>query len=338
MNLPAAKQFDLPFQKNPFGIDNIKAYKQLKQIINKEQYNIIHCHTPIAAAITRLAARNARPRGTWVLYTAHGFHFYTGAPVINWMIYYPVEKWLAGYTDCLINLNSEDYNRIKNKFKCSAEYIPGIGVDLERFRPLSPEEKAVIRKKYGYRDDDFILIYAAELNKNKNQQVLIKQMAGLKRIIPHIKLLLAGDGEQRQALIRLAESLDLQGDVEFLGHRWDMADLLPICDIGVASSLREGLPVNIIEDMACGLPVAASDNRGHRELIAPDENGFLFDLGKPELFARYIELLYRDRDLRGRMSAASLERVHRYSIELGLENMGRIYSKYWTQTREPEGQ
>ena len=125
------------FERSPFKANNIKAIKQLKEIIDKEKFNIIHCHTPMGSVVTRLAAKQARKKyNTKVIYTAHGFHFFKGAPILNWILFYPVEKWLSKYTDCLITINEEDYTLAKNKFHAKkVELVHGVGVDEKKWKP-----------------------------------------------------------------------------------------------------------------------------------------------------------------------------------------------------------
>ncbi|XJZ26736.1 glycosyltransferase [Bacillota bacterium Lsc_1132] len=216
-----------------------------------------------------MAARQARKQGTKVLYTAHGFHFFNGAPFVNWLVYYPIEKILSAVTDCLITINHEDFQLAqRHRFKAEQiKHVHGVGVNTERFHPIDREHKLRLRTTYGYQEQDFLMIYAAEFNQNKNQQLLLKALAKIKDQIPQAKLLLAGNGPLLLDCKQLAAQLGIDQKVEFLGQRQDVEQLLKISDLAVASSLREGLPVNIMEAMACGLPVVASDNRGHRELV-----------------------------------------------------------------------
>ena len=139
--------YNVPFERNPLKPGNLKAYKELKHIIDEGEYDIIHCHTPVGAMLTRLAAKQARKQGTKVFYTAHGFHFYKGAPVINWILYYPVEKWLSRYTDVLITINKEDYERAKTFKAGKVCYVPGVGIDLKKFNAgyVNKEQKALDR-------------------------------------------------------------------------------------------------------------------------------------------------------------------------------------------------
>ena len=104
----------IPRSLNPRAI--FSAYKQVKELLEKENYNLLHCHSPLGGVIARKAAKGLRSKGLKVIYTAHGFHFFKGAPLINWLVYYPIEKWLSKYTDTLILINEEDYDLAKRKF------------------------------------------------------------------------------------------------------------------------------------------------------------------------------------------------------------------------------
>lgn len=336
IELPYTDQkFNIPIERSPFKLKNVKAYLLLKAIINENQYEIIHCHTPLGGVLARLAARRARKRGTKVIYTAHGFHFCKGAPLLNWLIYYPIEKLLARSTDCLITINQEDYNLAKNRnFKADLiEHVHGVGVDTKCFTPVSEIEKGELKKSFGYQADDFLLFYAAEFNKNKNQQLLIRSLALIKDYMPNAKLLLAGEGVLQEKCRKLVSELGMEDMVNFLGYRKDIEKLVPMCDIGVGSSFREGLPVNIIEAMACGLPIIASKNRGHIELIQENVNGYtvsVYDYGQ---FARCLLRLYQAHELRQQMGAASLNLVNTYSLSQLTVELSAIYTGYMLEDR-----
>lgn len=264
------KHYNLPFERFPLKKVNLKTYKKLKTIINENKYEIIHCHTPVGGALTRLAAKEVRKNGTRVIYTAHGFHFFKGAPLINWILYYPVEKWLSNYTDCLITINHEDYELAKKKFKkCKQiELVHGVGLDTSRFDiKISEEELEKLRKEISINKSHIVLSYVAELNENKNQILLIKTMEELIKQNGNYRLLLIGDGNKRQDYEQYIKNHSLEKYIKILGIRKDIPQILKLTNIYIASSLREGLPVNILEAMYMGLPVIATDNRGHRELV-----------------------------------------------------------------------
>lgn len=259
------------FERSPIKINNLKAIKQLKKIIDKEKFEIIHCHTPMGSVVTRLAAKKARKKGTKVIYTAHGFHFYKGAPLINWMIFYPIEKYLSQYTDCLITINDEDYELARKKFKkCEQiELIYGVGVDENKFNfKMTDQEKHELRKSLGLRDDDFVIIYVAELSKRKNQGMLIQ---AVKELIDdgknNIKVILPGTDSMNGYYQKMSKDLGLEDNIKFLGYRKDIPKLLKISDLYVSTAKQEGLPVNIMEAMTSNIPIIATDCRGNRDLI-----------------------------------------------------------------------
>lgn len=340
MHVAAAGNLELPFtdkrhvipiHRSPFRKDNKKAYQELKAIINQNQYKIIHCHTPLGGVLTRLAAKEARKNGTKVIYTAHGFHFCKGAPYINWLLYYPIEKQLAAYTDCLITINREDYTlAVDHRLRTNhVELVNGVGVNTTRFQPATEKQKKELRLKHGFKQDDFILFYAAEFNKNKNQKVLINALALLKDELPKARLLLAGEGIRLEECKKLAERLGVSSRVDFLGFRKDIDQILPACDVAVGSSFREGLPVNIMEAMACGLPVVASNNRGHRELVFEEYNGFLLKENCSSQFSEAWKKLYSNIEQRKLLGMNGRKLIlTKFNEEAVHLQLSEIYKKY----------
>ncbi len=331
------EKYDIPIQRSPFKVKNLTAYNQLKETIDNNQYQIIHCHTPMGGVLARIAARAARKNGTKVIYTAHGFHFCKGAPLVNWLLYYPIERMLASYTDCLITINSEDYNLSKSHgFKAGViEHVHGVGVNTDVYRPVDQLRKNMIRRSFGYSPEDFLLLYAAEFNKNKNQQLLINAFTKVKGDIPNAKLLLAGEGPLLEECKALARKLGIDEYVHFLGLRNDVELLVKMSDLAVASSLREGLPVNILEAMACGLPVVATENRGHRELVKNNETGFInnpLDVGK---FASKIIELAQSEYMRNKLGKSSRLMIEQnYGVTNVLDQKSRIYRRYMKEMEE----
>ncbi|MCT8139011.1 glycosyltransferase family 4 protein [Anaerobacillus sp. CMMVII] len=329
-------KYDIAIERSPFKLKNVKGYYELRTIMNENHYEIIHCHTPLGGVLARLAARKARKKGTKVIYTAHGFHFHTGAPLLNWILYYPIEKQLSKYTDCLITINKEDYQLARNR-KFRAEKIVqvhGVGVDTERFKPLSESEKNKLKQSFRYRPDDCLFFYAAEFNKNKNQQLLIHSLALIQTYVPNAKLLLAGEGALQDQCRNLAKTLGIEYMIDFLGFRKDIEKLVPMCDVAVGSSYREGLPVNIMEAMACGLPIVASINRGHNELVQDQVNGYLVtptDYGK---FARSLLKLYQSKELREQMGVASRNLVKTFSLPEINAELSAIYTPYMLEEQD----
>lgn len=316
------------FERSPFKANNIKAIKQLKEIIDKEKFNIIHCHTPMGSVVTRLAAKQARKKyNTKVMYTAHGFHFFKGAPIINWILFYPVEKYLSKYTDCLITINEEDYTLAKNKFHAKkVELVHGVGVDEKKFQlNMSEEEKHNLRKQLGLQDDDFVLIYVAELNKNKNQMMLIQAMQQITD--KTIKLLLVGKGELQEYYKQQVKQMHLDKNIIFTGYRKDIPQLLKISDLCVATSKREGLPVNIIEAMMSGLPIIATNCRGHRDLIKNEKNGYILEINDIQGLQECILKLYNEENLRKNMGKTGEKSAQQYLLKNIQDKMKKIYNE-----------
>jgi glycosyltransferase EpsD len=330
-------KYNLPISRTPFSLKNYKAFTQLKHIIDENNYKIIHCHTPVGGALARLAARDARIKGTKVIYTAHGFHFCYGAPLVNWILYYPIERFLANDTDCLVTINSEDYRRaVVNRFKADRiEHIHGVGVNADKFSPIDVKAKRLLRGSMGYGIKDFVIFYAAEFNKNKNQSFLIKSLSLIKEEVPNAKLLLAGTGPLLDDCKKLVVSLGIEEMVDFLGFRNDIEKILKIADIAVASSLREGLPVNIMEALSCQLPVIATDNRGHRELVYNNKNGWIIDPKNTKAFSEKMKLLAQDADLRSTLGENGRKLILKtYSSNRVLVETSRMYRLYMDELED----
>ncbi|TDL31826.1 glycosyltransferase family 1 protein [Jeotgalibacillus sp. S-D1] len=323
-------KYNIPIQRSPFSKGNFAAYKQLKSIMDQEQYDLIHCHTPVGGMMARLAARASRKHGTKVIYTAHGFHFCKGAPLLNWMIYYPIEKAMSQLTDCLITINHEDYELSQKRFKLQKiEHVRGVGVDTNYFKPITEQEKFQRKQSFGYKPNDFLLFYAAEFNRNKNQRFLLHSLALMSEKRPDIKLLLAGEGPLLKKCKELAEELGISGRVRFLGFEKDIRDWIQLCDVAVASSDREGLPVNVMESMACGLPVVAVNNRGHRELVQNNVNGWLVEPDDHVDFNRKVIMFFDNEEIRQQFGEKGRQIIiSTYSIPQVLTQKSAIYESF----------
>lgn len=321
------KKHKVSFERSPFKLNNLKAIKQLKKIVNEEKYNLIHTHTPMGSVVTRLAAKKARKKfNTRVIYTAHGFHFYKGAPKKFWMMFYPVEKFLARYTDDLITINKEDYELAKRKFKTDVHYIAGVGIEPKKFDiKMTNEEKEDLRKSLGLKNDDFVMIYPAELNKNKNQIFLIECMEKLVKKYPNIHLLLAGKDSYDGYYQKIVKEKKIN-NIHFLGFRKDIPNLLNIANLSVASSIREGFGMNIVEAMYMGLPVVAVKNRGLNDIMVDGVNGFVVEQEDSKNFIRSIEEIYFNKIDLSKMSLNNKKWASAYLIDRVLEEYIKIYN------------
>ena len=317
--------YNLPFERSPFKAANIKAYRELKKLINEGHYDIIHCHTPVGAALTRLAASDARKRGTRVIYTAHGFHFYKGAPHVNWLLYYPVERWLARKTDVLITMNQEDYERAKTFKAGRVEYVPGVGIDIRKFQEPRTS-RAEKRKELDVGSDNFTLLSVGELIPRKNHAIVLDALGELKKRnqLNGISYLICGSGPLESELKRKAETLEIAECVRFLGYRSDISDICNCVDLFVFMSLQEGLPVALMEAMACGLPVICSKIRGNADLVDED-GGFLFHPKDSQGCAAAIRRLQLESATRHEMGECNRHKVKNFSLGAVLPIMEHIY-------------
>lgn len=321
--------FEVPFERQPLRLENIKAYFVLKKIINENNYDAIHCHTPMGAVIARLAARKARKKGTKVIYTAHGFHFFAGASRKNWLLFYPVEKYLSKFTDCLITINQEDYDLATSKqFRAKKICkVHGVGVELDRFHYTDEDEKAKLREEYGYSPDDFIMIYPANLVHEKNHSMLFDSLQIIVRETNDVKLILPGQPICVEEYKKVLLDMGLIDYVDFLGYRRDIEKLVGLSDISVSPSKREGLPVNLIEAMAIGNAIVATDVRGNNDLVEDGVNGYLVKVGDSETMAQRILELIGDREKLAAFGRASRDRVSDFSTDSVNREMTDIYSE-----------
>lgn len=313
--------YQVDFERNVLQLfHNVQAYKQISTIITTHEFSLIHCHSPIGGLLGRLAARNARNKGTSVFYTAHGFHFYKGAPLKNWLFYYRVEKFCSRFTDKLITINQEDYELAKRKFHAKeTHYMPGVGVDLGRFENVRVD-KPTKRREIGVPEDAILLLSVGELNENKNHQIVIRALAELNH--PNVHYAIAGVGEKKEYLICLADKLGISGKIHLLGYRKDVAEIYKISDIYVLPSVREGLNVSLMEAMASKCPCLVSRIRGNIDLI--DSNGGeLFDpKSVMECVDKIRAMLGANHDNIGQYNSS---KIRQFSLESVNVDVARIY-------------
>lgn len=304
----------------------LKAYRQTRALMKEHGYSVVHCHSPIGGAVCRLAAMPFRKKGMQVLYTAHGFHFFKGAPLLNWLIYYPIEWCLAHVTDILITINKEDLARAKKRIHAKRiEYIPGIGIDTAKFG-RSTANRREKRRELGLTDDQFVILTVAELNKNKNHTLILKALGLLKDRpgFERVQYLLCGKGDLLPQLEAEAEALGIREHVHFLGFRRDIQDIYKCCDLFAFMSFREGLSVALMEAMSCGLPPVCSPIRGNTDLVDHGVEGLLAEFD-PNAVADAIWELYRNDERRMRLSAAAAEKIHMFDQTCVHARMEEIY-------------
>lgn len=339
-DLPAYRNFvNVPFPRKAIGLRHLTTWFALISLLRKTKYDIIHCHTPVAAMLIRLAHLVAGKRSTRVVYTVHGFHFYPGAPAYFWAIYYPVEWLLSWITDDLITINKTEFEFAKRKMHYKrVHYMPGMGIDPEKLAQSRELTKLEARAKYGYAPDDFVLLYSAEFIPRKDHLFLIRALAELVDKIPSIRLILAGQGRMRSELEKEIARLKIGDKVDFIGYVDSIGQYLRLVDVAVSTALNEGFGMGVAEASAMGVPVVVTNTNGHRDIVKSGANGFLFDLGDQRGFQDAILQLYAQPELgmemgeKGRAAGAvfsleqSLKSLETFYLE-PIENNGKIKSK-----------
>lgn len=266
--------FNIKFARNPLKINYIKVISDIKKIYFQNKYDVVHVHTPIASFLTRFALRKEKVQ---IIYTSHGFHFFKGAPLINWLVYYPLERVAANWTDKIVTINNEDYERAKT-FKLrdngKVELMHGVGINPDDYKVVNLDIKAY-RESLGLKQNDFMILILADINKNKNHIQVIKAMNKLKNEYPNIKVICAGEGPLKNKLIKKVSELGLEDNIKFLGFRRDVKELINCSQCIGLFSMREGLPKSLMEAICCGKPVITSNIRGCKEFGGDKEIGQL---------------------------------------------------------------
>lgn len=319
------RYFQIPIPRSITRITNIlKSYKLTKKL-SKENYDLVHCHSPIGSVICRQAFKNTQ---TKIVYTAHGFHFYKGAPLKNWLIFYPIEKYYSRWTDVLITINKEDYDRAKRqKMAKVIEYVPGIGIDLSKYNNES-QSKSTLRAELLLPNESLILTSVGELNDNKNHQIVIKALAKIND--PRVHYIICGKGDNRDKLLKLAEELNISDKIHLLGFRKDIPEILSQSDIFVFPSLREGLPVSLMEAMASGLPCIVSDIRGNKDLIDNGKGGYLIGPTDYIKYSNTLKNLVMSSNEQNKMRLYNLNKIKMFDKKIIGSRMMKIYDDFKT--------
>ncbi len=305
-----SRLFRVNTARSPLSPANIKGFKQLKEIIDNGNYDLVWTNEPVMGVLTRLAASKHRKRGTRVMYISHGFHFYKGAPLKNWLIFYTIEWIFAHITDTVVTINQDDFALAKKKIPCrDIRYIRGIGFDTDRFASATAD-RAEKRAELGVPENAFMLLSVGELNQNKNHIVAINALASLKN--DDIYYVICGEGDLKQSHKNAARALGIENNVILTGFREDIAEICHISDAYCFPSIREGLSVSMLESMSCGLPAVCSNIRGNRDLIENENGGFLCTPTSKDEFARAISALYNSADLRQKFGTKNIATVRLY--------------------------
>lgn len=300
----------IDFERNVLDIrGNVRAFIQIRSLIKQRNYGIVHCHAPICAAVTRLAFCRERKHGTRIIYTAHGFHFFYGAPLKNWLLFYPVEKVCARMTDVLITINLEDYELAKKKLHAKkVVYSPGIGVDIGKFKKIQENDILTLRKEIGILSNQIWLLSVGELNRNKNHESVMRAM----KEIPNLYYTIAGQGELDSYLMELAKKLEIQDRFKLLGFRNDISRFYQAADVFIFPSMREGLSVALMEAMASGKMVVCSRIRGNTDLV-DEHGGILFTAGNVSEIESSLRMLNEmTEEQRTRLGEYNAEKIKQF--------------------------
>ncbi|NBD24201.1 glycosyltransferase family 4 protein [Paenibacillus glycinis] len=317
---------DITFSRNPLAFGNIQAIRALTERFKAEDYDLIHVHTPNASVVCRIAAWLAGSRQ--VVYTAHGFHFFRGASRANWLLYYPIERLMARFTDVLVTINKEDYDRaLKFPVRGESAYIPGIGVELAPFRTNLAERSRKLRAELELSEETLIVLCVAEMNRNKNQGQLLRSIRKLTDAGIPVVGVFAGTGDAEEAYKQLARELHIEPQTRFLGFRKDAADLICLADILALMSHREGLPKVLLEGLAAGKPMVVTQVRGNRDLVSDGDNGYVVPVGDVDATVAAIQDLYRNPERRDQMGRSSYRQADGYSLDVIKEKLHAIHAK-----------
>lgn len=320
----------VPISRNPLAKTNFTAYKELVAFIKQENIDYIHCNTPTGGIIGRLAGKKCKVKK--VIYQAHGFHFYKGAPKINWLLYYPVEKWLAHYTDALITINSEDFELAKAKLKLRKNgkvyYVPGVGIDTSQYN-LSEKSREEIRCELGLGEDNVALISMGDLIERKNYTTAIRSIFETNN--PKLQYFICGNGPEEESLRTFAESLGVTKQIHFLGFRSDIKELLVAADIFLLTTKQEGLSCSMMEAMASGLPCVASKIRRNTDLLDGTEGGFLCEPTNTAAYAEKLNLLANDKVLRKVMGKNNIIAIQKFKTETVNDELRKVYETEFSE-------
>lgn len=317
------KVIPISFEKSMLSIKNFSSSFKIAKIIKSETYDIVSIHTTLAAFFVRLGMILSFKKVPLVINTVHGYLFDDNSPLFKKIIMLFAEKITKCVTHVIIVMNSVDYTIAKKHklYKDNIYLINGMGIDLSLFTAVIYDKKFSLRKAHNFCENDFLLIYVAEFSKRKNQRFLLN---AINKLIndgyTNIKLMLLGDGLLLNELRHYTQQLGIDNNVYFVGYTKDTCTYYQMADICVSSSRIEGLPFNIMEAMSVGLPIVASNIKGHNDLVIPNENGFLFEYDYINEFCDYVKTIYNDKELYIKMSSKSKEFSAQYSIDNVLSN------------------
>lgn len=315
---------NIHFARSPFCRQNIACYKQLKKIIDDNHFNLIHVHTPTVSVLTRLAAREARRKGSIVMYTCHGFHFHNAAPKKNWLMFYPMERLMSRFCDYIVTINREDFSRAKTFHALNVRYIPGVGVNINRIHNCKIDRN-VYKKEIGVPENCILVLSIGEMIERKNHEVIIRALAKVRN--ENVYYAICGKGPLKKYLQHLASKLGVANRIKFLGFRKDIPELCNTADISAFPSKIEGLGLAGIEAMAAEVPLVSSNVHGILDYVIDGKTGYALNPNDVDGFARAISKLADSKELRERMAPNCWNAVAPFEIDNALHVMWNIYDE-----------
>lgn len=304
--------------------DNLKAYMQVRKLLKKEQFSLIHCHTPFPGLIVRVTAEKYRMFNKCkVIYTTHGFYFHRGSSKKTWFVFHTVEKLLSAFSDAIITINNEDYENAKRMFCKHVYKINGMGLDYQKYQNVQIDRNAY-RRELGVEDNELMVLAIGELSKRKNHKVIIDAIkkSGLSNVCFAIcGKAIAGAGTYDE-LLKYAKKCNVK--LLFLGHRHDIPQICYCADIGTISSTREGLGMSGLEMLASGLPLLASKVHGINDYAIEGITAFKADPYDSDGFAKGLNIL-ADKKTRDSMKKACRDMAKKFDIGISAKQKRTIY-------------
>lgn len=318
--------YQIPVPRKITDIKNLRlSYKMTKDLMNEKKYNLIHCHSPIGGIICRLANKHSKYYdSTRMIYTAHGFHFFKGNNPLKNFLFRNIERYGARYTDTLITINKEDYvaaKKFKLKKNGTVEYVPGVGIDIDKINAIQGNKEELC-KELNIPVDSILLLSVGELSKRKNHEVIVRL---LNQLPDNIHYVICGQGQLENYLLDLAQKLKVNSRLHLLGYRTNIPQIMKSCDIFVFPSLQEGLPVALMEAMACGLPCVASEIRGNIDLIEDGVNSSLCNPIEYKEFLNSVKSI--NKEIGDKFGKLNIIKIKKYDIKKINIKMNKIYEE-----------
>lgn len=315
------KTHSIPFARHSLT-GSLKCLSQLKELLSREQYDLVHTHTETGGLLLKLA--HSEKRKSKFIFTPHGMSFWKGSSLKSQLVYRPLERWICSAMDMNLGMNMEEVENLEQWNKRTAHYVHGVGLNVARMQNPS-RSREQMREEFGLAESDKFIASIGELDDNKNHITVIKALATLGR--KDFKYVVCGVGPNKDMLLAEAECTGLKENVILAGYRSDIPDVLNAADIFVFPSFHEGMPVSALEAMACSLPVVCSAIRGNVDVVKDGDNGYLFKPSDVDTLSRQIALLMDNEALRQQMGAKNKEIVREFSLEAVTEELKAIYSK-----------